>query len=174
LLNLGSGSANYDLTSRDEGVQFDLNADGVVDRVAWTRANTNVAFLAIDRNANGQIDNGTELFGNVTRMRNGEIAANGFEVLRDLDLNHDGQIDSADEGYSRMVLWTDLDHDGWTDAGELRTLRDAGVSVVFTDYHETHRTDENGNSYRYSGKALVKKNGRDQPRKVFDVYLRID
>jgi hypothetical protein len=174
LLDLDSNTANYDLTSVDEGVQFDINADGSADRVAWTRAGTNVGFLAIDRNGNRSIDDGSELFGNFTPTSNGQVAANGFVALRDLDQNQDGRVDSADAAYSQLVIWTDLNHDGRSQSDELQSLVTAGVTVLFNEYHESRRVDRNGNSYRYVGTALVRRNGRDQPRRIFDVYLRLD
>ena len=75
----------YKLTSVDNGVRFDLNADGVLEQVAWTRRDSDDAFLALDRNGNGRIDDGGELFGNHTPARpdNREITtANGFEALK--------------------------------------------------------------------------------------------
>lgn len=66
LINLKNNSANYRLTSAAEGVLFDINADGVVDRVSWTEAGSDIAFLVFDRDGNGRIDDGKELFGTAT------------------------------------------------------------------------------------------------------------
>jgi hypothetical protein len=68
VMSFGGG---YDLTSAADGVRFDIDADGTKERIAWTRQGTNVAFLAVDRDGNGVIDSGAELFGDSTRLRNG-------------------------------------------------------------------------------------------------------
>ena len=75
----------YRLTSVDNGVRFDLNADGVPEQVAWTRRDSDDAFLALDRNGNGRIDDGSELFGNHTPARPDTpdvTTPNGFEALK--------------------------------------------------------------------------------------------
>ncbi len=92
---LDADGNGYHLAGMTDGVLFDINADGVKDSVGWTRSGDLDGFLAIDRNGNGVIDNGSELFGTATRLRNGRLARNGFEALADLDDNHDGKIDDA-------------------------------------------------------------------------------
>jgi hypothetical protein len=83
----------YHMTSPAAGVRFDIDADGSAEETAWTEPNGDVGFLAIDRNGNGRIDSGTELFGDSTTLTNGARALNGFEALADLDSNHDARID---------------------------------------------------------------------------------
>ena len=94
----------YRLTSVDNGVRFDLNADGVPEQVAWTRRDSDDAFLALDRNGNGRIDDGSELFGNYTPARPdtpGVTTPNGFEALKFVESaaygasERNGVIDSA-------------------------------------------------------------------------------
>ena len=58
--------AGFHLTSAEDGVVFDIVGDGHPIRIAWTAADSGTAFLALDRNHNGKIDNGKELFGNFT------------------------------------------------------------------------------------------------------------
>jgi hypothetical protein len=175
LINLSNNTSNYHLTTATNGTVFDINADGVFDQVSWTEPDSNVAFLALDRNGNGVIDDGAELFGNVTRMNNGQRAANGFEALSDLDGGPagDGQIDSNDAVYAQLRLWLDRNHNGVSESQELQTLQSAGVTTIFTEYRESRRTDRNGNQYKYVGIALVSRNGRETPRRIFDVYLTI-
>jgi len=174
LINLANNSSNYHLTSAADGVFFDLDSNGSAEQLAWTEADADIAFLAMDRNANGAIDNGSELFGNFTPKSNGQRATNGFDALADLDAsqgNGDGKIDAADAVYPQLHLWLDRDRSGTSDQTELVTLAAAGVATIFTDYSELPRTDRSGNQYKYRGTAMVLRNGHEVPRAIFDVFL---
>src|SRR5258706_15507475 len=81
--------------------------------------------LAIDRNANGTIDDASELFGSPT--------VNGFEALAALDSNSDGVIDTADDDFGELRIWRDLNQDTHVDAGELQTLNEAGIVSISLD-----------------------------------------
>ncbi len=177
LIDLKSNTAAYHVTSATDGVLFDLDADGKADQVAWTEARSEVAFLAMDRNENGYIDDGSELFGTATPKRDGTVAGNGFEALRDLDRadeSDDGQIDASDAIYDQLRLWIDRNHDGLSDLTELATLRDAGITSIRTGYSESNRRDRHGNLYKYNGSAFIANNGGvEVERRVFDVFLTI-
>ena len=110
------------------GVVFDLDADGQTERVGWL--STSDAWLAFDRNGNGLIDDGSELFGSGTTMPDGSKALDGFAALRVLDVNQDGAIDSTDAVFTELSLWTDTNSDGRVDAGELRPMSQAGVQSL--------------------------------------------
>jgi hypothetical protein len=56
----------FKLTSAGDGVMFDIDADGMAEQVAWTERDSDDSWLAMDRNGNGRIDNGAELFGNAS------------------------------------------------------------------------------------------------------------
>ncbi|HEX9983858.1 MAG TPA: hypothetical protein VGF69_11380 [Thermoanaerobaculia bacterium] len=144
ILNLGRGA--YELSDAHDPVEFDLNADGRRDRITWTARDAELAFLALDRNGNGVIDDGSELFGNAAD-------ANGFAALARFDLDADGAITPVDPVWPSLLLWTDADHDGLSDAGELQPLRQSSVRELGLQYHSTMRRDRAGNVYRYQALA---------------------
>ena len=87
------------------GVTFDLNATGRAVNTGWITSGE--GFLVLDRNNDGVINDGSELFGSSTRLGNGEMATNGFVALRDLDSNNDGMITSLDANWSHLKVWVD-------------------------------------------------------------------
>ena len=107
---------------------FDHDGDGVRTGTGWVKGDD--ALLVLDRNGNGIIDSGRELFGVDTLLANGQKAANGFAALADLDSNHDGLFSAADDQFAHVKLWRDLDQDGISDAGELVSLADAGIASI--------------------------------------------
>jgi hypothetical protein len=158
------------LTDARRGVHFDMLPDGVPDRTSWTRANAADAFLVLDRNRNGRIDSGKELFGSTTDQPPTDDR-NGFNALVPFDMNKDRRIDDQDPIYSRLRLWTDRNHNGVSDSDELQTLRAGGVVSLSLDYRDTRRRDQHGNQFRYA--ALVKiRDGRNiVSYPVYDVFL---
>jgi Ca2+-binding RTX toxin-like protein len=106
-------------------VYFDHDGDGVLTKTGW--AGPNDALLVWDRNANGSIDTGAELFGDFTPLPNGTLAPNGFAALAALDANGDGILDASDPAFAELKLWRDTSQDGQTGAGELISLADAGI-----------------------------------------------
>ena len=173
LIDMSSNTAQYHLTSASDGVMFDLNDDGVKERLSWTAAGSSVGFLAMDRNGNGSIDSGNELFGNFTRKRDGTRARSGFEALADLEdpAHRDGEITPLDSAYSGLLLWLDDNHDGLSSASELTPLANAGIAGIDTSYVTRRRRDKYGNRYRYEGHAMIVENGRLRPRRLFDVFF---
>ena len=107
---------------------FDHDGDGIRTGTGWVKGDD--ALLVLDRNANGTIDNGGELFGVDTVMSNGQKASSGFAALTDLDSNGDGVFDNRDAQYANVQVWRDLDQDGISDAGELQTLAEAGIASI--------------------------------------------
>lgn len=113
---------------RNDTLLFDHSGKNVVNGTGWVKGDDGL--LALDRNANGLIDSGAELFGVDTVMRNGQLASDGLAALRDFDLNQDGKIDSSDAVFSQLRVWKDADQDAVTDAGELISLTDLNITSI--------------------------------------------
>jgi hypothetical protein len=169
----------FHLTGVDDPVSFDIDGDGLPERLAWTSATTADAFLALDRNGNGRIDSGRELFGNRTLTESGASAGNGYEALFEFDLpsqggDGNGLIDSEDEAFRNLLLWIDRNHNGTTDGGELSSLGDAGVLSLECGYRASGRRDEHGNYFRYRGKAWMENPaGIPRPVATYDIFFRL-
>ena len=160
----------YRMTSLADGVRFDIDADGIAEEIAWTEPNSNVGFLALDRNGNGTIDSGAELFGDSTMLTDGTRALNGFEALADLDSNHDSRIDESDPAWQQLLLWHDTNHDGASDATELVSISTSGVSAISTDYKRSGKKDRFGNEFRYKSEFRL----GEAWRTCYDVFLVTD
>ncbi|WP_153099064.1 hypothetical protein [Paraburkholderia hayleyella] len=107
---------------------FDFAGEGSRTHTGWI--STGDGLLVLDRNHNGLIDTGAELFSNFTQLANGTLAANGFEALREFDFNKDGIIDHNDSVWSSLRIWRDGNRDGATQDGELLTLTQLGIVEI--------------------------------------------
>jgi hypothetical protein len=116
-------------SSTSAPILFDHNADGIRSGTGWVASDD--ALLVRDINGNGLIDSGRELFGDNTLLADGTtLASNGFTALAQHDANSDNQINSQDAIFSQLKIWRDLNQDATSQASELQTLSQAGITSI--------------------------------------------
>lgn len=145
----------FEFCGLEDGVWFDIDADGSMNFITWTVRDRDIGFLWLDRNGDGWVNNGGELFGDAAEQPY-SIAPNGFEALAVFDQiseggNGDGRISSADRVFDQLRLWIDRNHNARVDPGEVLKLREANVSWIDLDYRDTRKLDSHGNLIRWMG-----------------------
>ncbi|MEN6328442.1 MAG: calcium-binding protein [Syntrophomonas sp.] len=126
------------------GTYFDIDNNGFTERTAWLAGDD--GFLVLDRNGDGVINNGSELFGDRTLLEDGTIAANGFQALADFDDNNDGKIDVNDAIFGDLRIWKDRGG-GSSDSSELFTLEQLDIKSLGLNYADKNQQlDVNGNT----------------------------
>jgi hypothetical protein len=181
MISLADG-AEYKLTSPLMGVVFDIDASGIPRTVAWTEANSDVAFLAIDIDGDGKITSGKELFGDHTLPG----VKNGFDALAEMAKASNGGVvrgvvDSRDPLFAKLLLWTDRNHNGISEPDELRPASEV-IADIGLGYQKEKRKDRYGNEFRFQGyvhirtapghnRARSPKEDKERVRKIYDVYL---
>jgi hypothetical protein len=157
IIDLGQGGFKF--TDSVNGVVFDIDANGILEMLAWTELNTEDAFLVLDRNCNGTIDDGSELFGDAAQQPLSETP-NGYEALAVYDKqanggDESGDITQDDAIFSSLQLWIDANKNGSSESYELSQLSDYGILSIELDYREIRRTDRHGNALRYMSKVAL-------------------
>lgn len=143
-----NGDGKY-TTSLEQGVHFDFSGDGFAEKTAWVSAGDGL--LVRDVNQNGEIDNGSELFGDRTVLKDGTIAVSGFQALSDMDENKDGVLDDSDTGYKEMKIWVDFDQDGISAKEEMYSLNQLGIVSIDLAHNVINKFDTNGNLIKSEG-----------------------
>ena len=156
-----------ELSSQEQGVDFDVTNNGHKERISWP-VNHTTNLLVLDRNGNGVIDNINELFGNNTKDDFGKAAANGFEALSKYDLNFDGKINSYDLVFNQLRLWSDLNRNGRTDLGELKTLINKNIFEISLNYTHKDEYDQYGNIAAQRA-SVTMNNGQEY--KIYDIWF---
>ena len=129
----------FEINSKENGVYFDLNNDGFAEKINWTSSD---AILAIDKNGNGKIDDGSEAFGDYHLLADGTRAKDGFEALAQYDTNGDGIIDENDEIFHNLMLWVDSNNNGISDEGELKSLSAMGIKAISLNYESVNQATD--------------------------------
>ena len=130
-------------------IYFDSNGDRIKTVTGWVARDD--GFLVMDRNGNGVIDNGTELFGNSTQLDSGNNAIDGFAALAEQDTNHDGVVDKNDANWDQLKVWRDLNQDGVSQANELFTLDQLGIASLNVGHRNNTQSLANGNQIASTG-----------------------
>ncbi|RMR10291.1 calcium-binding protein [Pseudomonas syringae group genomosp. 7] len=142
----GNGVSTLGLS---KGVHFDHDANGFREGTGWAGAGD--ALLVLDKNHNGLIDDGAELFGNQSVLGDGTKAGNGFEALKQLDSNRDGLFDSSDKMFTDVKVWEDLNFDGVSQSNEILSLDAVEISKIYLDYQSMATIDISGNQHLQAG-----------------------
>src|SRR5574338_113817 len=143
VLDLDNDGVETVPVSATNPILFDLDADGIKAGTGWIKSDD--GFLALDRDGNGLIDDGSELFGDATPLAAGGVAADGLAALADLDGNADGKIDARDSNFSQLRIWRDLNQDGISQSDELSALGEQGITAINLTRTAHSQTLGNGN-----------------------------
>lgn len=180
ILSLDGG--NFALTSAADGVRFDFFALGKPIQTSWTAPGIMEGWLAMDRNGDGLITSGKELFSNVTKQAGPQDEKIGFHALAVFDTpanggNADGWISSKDAVWPKLRIWIDRNHNGISEAQELMTMQQAGVEAISVSYLSDSWVDSYGNQFqnrarvRWSDPNRGNGNGGGRAQWAYDVVL---
>ena len=159
------------LTKPADGVRFDIDGTGSPIQIGWTQAKSDDAFLFLDTNGNGKVDNGRELIGSGWRKTDGTRVTGGDEALMviqglvgDLPLGPVAPenekyvwVDGSDDVFSDLRLWSDVNHNGQSEASELQTLSQANILKIFTGFQlNRRRIHDTGNAFLFEGHLYLR------------------
>ena len=152
-----------------EGVYFDHDGNGFAEKSGWVGKDDGL--LVRDINGNGQIDDGTELFGNNSVLSSGAKAANGFEALKELDSNKDGVFNSSDEVWNEIKVWKDMNQNGFVENGELLSMEEVNIKEINLSYQNENIKDINENIIGQTGSFIKNDNSAGN---ISDIWFVTD
>ncbi|HBZ8587261.1 TPA: calcium-binding protein, partial [Salmonella enterica subsp. enterica] len=155
--------------SVEAGVFFDHDGNKFAESTGWVSPDDGL--LVFDRDGNGQIDNGSELFGNNTAQADGTNASNGYNALKEYDDNNDGVLNENDAIWNQLQVWQDKNSNGRVDEGELLTMKQAGIASINTTYKNSSTTDSQGNLHKQTGSITYTDGSKGQSA---DVWFNTD
>ncbi|HGG6556739.1 TPA: hypothetical protein ACJG76_004950, partial [Salmonella enterica subsp. diarizonae serovar 61:i:z] len=135
--------------SKSSGIIFDHDGNFFAENTGWISPEDGL--LVMDKNQDGKIDSGNELFGNNSLLNNGSLAKNGYEALREYDENHDGVLDKNDSIWRQLKVWQDKNSNAVVDDGELLSLEQLKITSIRLDYENINFTDSEGNKHLQKG-----------------------
>lgn len=160
----GNGVSTIGLNSE---VYFDHDGNGFAERTGW--AGPEDGILVHDLDGDGMINTGAELFGNYTIKADGSRASDGFDALRELDVNNNGQVDVEDPAFAELGVWVDANSNAAVDDRELTPLNEIGIKSLktassggFVDIHLNRHV---------KGRYV---NDDDMSLQMNDVWFRVD
>ncbi|WP_130537143.1 hypothetical protein [Thiomicrorhabdus indica] len=128
VVNFGGQNAQLTL----DKIDFDLDSDGEKDSINFVKEGS--GFLALDKNGNGIIDNGSELFG--------PESGNGFQDLAAYDEDGNGWIDENDSVFAQLKLWHQ-DSNGLQHLDGLLELNVGAIALQNVESEFTYKDDQN-------------------------------
>jgi hypothetical protein len=135
----------------------------------WPTAVT--PWIALDRDGDGAITNGAELFGSSTVLANGTLARNGFVALAALDTNGDGTVDVRDPAFAQLVLWSDRNGDRRGTPDELEPLNRTVTNISLAFGSESRCNERDDCEGERSALQWRDADGVEHAGTVVDVYL---
>lgn len=131
-------------------------------------------WLVLDRDGNGRIDDGHELFGPDAKARTAFAMPNGFDALAELDDDGDGVIDARDAAFERLAMWSDANGDRHPAPSEVSGIRASGLLAIDLRHHDEPRCDARDNCERQRARFTYRTgSGRVRQGWVVDVTLAI-
>lgn len=171
------GDDGFLLTGIEDPVAFDVDGDGLVEILSWTARKHLDFFLCFDRNENGLIDDGSELFGNATPLVSGTKAAHGFQALFEIDAdggNRNGFVDVWDPAFKSLCGWQDFNHNGRSEPFEIQSLQALGITAIAVEYRVSLQEDEHGNRLRFLSSAYIQEpTGELRRVDIVDVFFLV-